>query len=74
MENNYIHKKQFEKIWGNGKWEIIRKLETSFECKCPKCQRTEIFTGRPANFCERCGAANTDEAVEIIMERLEDMT
>ena len=67
-----VSREQVEKVW-RGKWELVRRMAASIECKCPKCQRTVIFTGKPANFCEKCGSANTDEAVEMVMERLEKM-
>ena len=63
-------REQVEKVW-RGKWELVRRMAASIECKCPKCQRTVIFTGKPANFCEKCGSAMTDEALEMVMERLE---
>lgn len=63
-----ISREQVEKVW-RGKWELVRRMAASIECKCPKCQRTVIFTGKPANFCEKCGSANTDEAVQMVMER-----
>ena len=65
-----VSREQVEEVW-RGKWELVRRMAASIECKCPKCQRTVIFTGKPANFCEKCGSANTDEAVEMVMERLE---
>ena len=67
-----VSREQVEKVW-RGKWELVRRMAASIECKCPKCQRTVIFTGKPANFCEKCGSANTDEAVEMVMERINKM-
>ena len=67
-----VSREQVEKVW-RGEWELVRRMAASIECKCPKCQRTVIFTGKPANFCEKCGSANTDEAVQMEMERLEAM-
>ena len=65
-----VSREQVVKVW-RGEWELVRRMAASIECKCPKCQRTVIFTGKPANFCEKCGSANTDEAVQMVMERLE---
>ena len=65
-----VSREQVEKVW-RVRWELVRRMEASIECKCPKCQQTVIFTGKPANFCEKCGSANTDEAVEMVMEKLE---
>ena len=67
-----VSREQVEKVW-RGKWELVRRMAASIECKCPKCQQTVIFTGKPANFCEKCGSANTDEAVEMVMERMEKL-
>ena len=67
-----VSREQVEKVW-RGEWELVRRMAASIECKCPKCQRTVIFTGKPANFCEKCGSANTDEAVQMVMERMEEM-
>ena len=67
-----VSREQVEKVW-RGKWELVRRMAASIECKCPKCQRTVIFTGKPANFCEKCGSANTDEAVQMVMVRLEEI-
>ena len=67
-----VSREQVEKVW-RGEWELVRRMAASIECKCPKCQRTVIFTGKPANFCEKCGSANTDEAVEMVMERMETL-
>lgn len=67
-----VSREQVEKVW-RGEWELVRRMAASIECKCPKCQRTVIFTGKPANFCEKCGSANTDEAVDMVMERIETL-
>ena len=65
-----VIREKVEKVW-RGEWKLVRRMAASIECKCPKCQRTVIFTGKPANFCEKCGSAMTDEAVEMVMERME---
>ena len=67
-----VSRERVEKVW-RGEWELVRRMAASIECKCPKCQRTVIFTGKPANFCEKCGSAKTDEAVEMVMERMETL-
>ena len=65
-----VSREQVEKVW-RGEWELVRRMAASIECKCSKCQRTAVFAGRPANFCEKCGSAMTDEAVQMVLERLE---
>ena len=60
-------RKQMEKVW-RGEWERITdpygKLE-GFLCKCG----TQTYSA--SNFCPNCGGAMTDEAVEMVMQRLE---
>ena len=38
--------------------------------KCPECGFEDIGRG---NFCRNCGCPHTDEAVQMVMERLEEM-
>ena len=62
-----VSREQVEKVW-KGEWERITdpygKLE-GFLCKCG----TQTYGA--SNFCPHCGGAMTDEAVEMVMERLE---
>ena len=62
-----VSREQVEKVWRGG-WERIidpyGKLE-GFICKCG----TQTYSA--SNFCPHCGGAKTDEAVEMVMERLE---
>ena len=60
-----VSREQVEKVW-RGKW--IPVGDTAFYNRCSRCER--ISVGRPA-FCRNCGAPMTDEAVEMVMERLE---
>lgn len=64
-----ISREQVEKMW-RGEWERITdpygKLE-GFLCKCG----TQTYSA--SNFCPHCGGAMTDEAVEMVMERLEEV-
>ena len=64
-----VSREQVEKVW-RGEWERITdpygKLE-GFLCKCG----TQTYCA--SNFCPHCGGAMTDEAVEMVMERLEEM-
>lgn len=58
-------REQVEKAW-RGEWERITdpygQIE-GFLCKCG----TQTYSA--SNFCPRCGALMTDEAVDIVMER-----
>ena len=62
-----ITREQVEKAW-KGKWEV-----DEFGHKCAKCGEylpsgdDDIFP----QFCPNCGDAKTDEAVDMVMERLE---
>ena len=62
-----VSREQVEKVW-RGKWERITgpygHLE-GFLCKCG----TQTYSA--SNFCPHCGGAMTDEAVEMVIERLE---
>ena len=68
-----------EKVW-RGKWKII---EYEF-FTCSRCgdsyyngaeshEQAESYlnSGYVYDFCPHCGSANTDKAVEMVMERLE---
>lgn len=62
-----VSRERVEKVW-MGEWERIidpyGKLE-GFICKCG----TQTYSA--SNFCPHCGGAKTDEAVEMVMRRLE---
>ena len=51
-----------------GEWIAVGAIT----CKCSRCQHSELSTrANEYLFCPRCGAPMTDEAVEMVMERLE---
>ena len=62
-----VSRERVEKVW-RGEWERITDpygyLE-GFLCKCG------IQAYSASNFCPHCGGAKTDEAVDMVMERLE---
>ena len=64
-----VSREQVEKVW-RGEWEHITdpygKLE-GFLCKCG----TQTYGA--SNFCPHCGGAKTDEAVQMVMERMEEL-
>ena len=66
-------REQVERVW-MGEW--LHDPETGYE-HCNKCSHTisldDYLNRKPPLFCEMCGAAMTDEAVQIVMERLEAM-
>ena len=65
-----VSREQVEKVW-RGEWNNINpavlKLGVSWVCRCTKCGCPQDYKH---NFCPNCGAAQTDEAVEMVMERL----
>ena len=77
---SHISRAQVEKVWGVGAWETVVDegfVDTMgrqvFHLHCPVCD----FFWREAGhkkyfrFCPACGAPMTDEAVEMVMERME---
>ena len=66
-----VSREQVEKVW-RGEWNNINpavlKPGVSWVCRCAKCGCPQDYKH---NFCPNCGAAQTDEAVDMEMERLE---
>ena len=66
-----VSREQVEKVW-RGEW--LHDPETGYE-HCDKCSHTisldDYLNKKPPLFCEMCGDSKTDEAVEMVMERLE---
>lgn len=66
-----VSREQVEKVW-RGEW--VHDPETGYE-HCDKCSHTisldDYLYRKPPLFCEMCGDAKTDEAVEMVTERLE---
>ena len=68
-----VSREQVEKVW-RGEW--LHDPETGYE-HCDKCSHTisldDYLNRKPPLFCEMCGAPVTDEAVKMVMERLEEL-
>lgn len=64
-----VSRETVEKVW-KGVWKhYLPPLGAgNIQCRCTKCGRTSDVE---TPFCAWCGAAQTDEAVEMVMERLE---
>ena len=66
-----VSRERVEKVW-RGEW--LHDPETGYE-HCDKCSHTisldDYLNRKPPLFCEMCGDAKTDEAVEMVAERLE---
>ena len=61
-------REQVEKVW-RGEWIHAMPILGSGdeECRCSKCGNLVAFE---TDFCPHCGAPMTDEAVQMVMERM----
>ena len=62
-----VSREQVEKVW-RGKW--IDAHPGTSSCKCTKCGAVQEYE---STFCCHCGAPLTDEAVEMVMEKINNM-
>lgn len=64
-----VSREQVEKVWG-GEW----KSTGAISCKCSKCNRLELKSrANEYNFCPYCMSPMTDEAVQMVVERMEEL-
>ena len=64
-----VSREQVEKVW-RGEWVDLREAYNDVpKCQCSRCGKVIIGLNEP--FCKSCGAPMTDEAVEMVMERME---
>ena len=69
-----VSREQVEKVW-RGEWMALDECSNE-GVYCKRCKK-KVYRIEYANekmrspFCPACGAAQTDEAVETVMERLE---
>ena len=64
-----VSREQVEKAW-RGEWIDTRESSKDVPtCMCSRC--TRVVVGLESKFCPDCGAPMTDEAVEMVMERME---
>lgn len=71
-------REQVEKAW-RGEWIAVRPEFAGHDhiggYKCSRCKEEAVLDCNDEfvldNFCPRCGAAMTDEAVQMVMERME---
>ena len=69
-----VSREQVEKVW-RGEWTQGGYACGEHEWECSKCHETEWRTScSRLKFCPFCGAPMTDEAVEMVMERLEELS
>lgn len=64
-----ISREQVEKVW-RGEWKGVPKLGV-YDMACSKCGYSTGIRFYSSEFCPNCGAPMTDEAVQMVMERME---
>jgi PHP family Zn ribbon phosphoesterase len=64
-------REQLEKVW-RGEWKGVPKLGV-YDMACSKCGYSPGIRFYSSEFCPNCGAPMTDEAVQMVMERLEEL-
>ena len=64
-----VSREQVENVW-RGEWVDLREAYNDVpKCQCSRCGKVIVGLNEP--FCKSCGAPMTDEAVDMVMERLE---
>lgn len=64
-----VSRERIEKVW-RGEWVGVPSMGV-YDTVCSKCGYCPGIRFWSSGFCPHCGAPMTDEAVEIVMERLE---
>ena len=64
-----ITREQVENVW-RGEW-IDKRILSDTPVECSKCGEWIYGYLQYTNFCPFCGAPMTDEAVDMVMERME---
>ena len=64
-----VSREQVEKVW-RGEWVGVPSMGV-YDTVCSKCGYCPGIRFWSSDFCPHCGAPMTDEAVEMVMERLE---
>lgn len=69
-----VSREQVEKMRGEWMFPIFADQEDANDprCQCSECGSIETPLARH-RFCPSCGAPMTDEAVDMVMERLEEL-
>lgn len=66
-----VNREQVEKMW-RGEWIVQQDEHKEYIKKCSKCGFPISGWWGADKFCANCGAPMTDEAVDMMMERLEE--
>ena len=67
-----VSREQVEKVW-RSYWITVRNTKGEQWSKCCNCQNELDGLEDGFSFCPFCGSPMTDEAVQMVMERLEDL-
>ena len=66
-----VSREQVENVW-RGEWEDMRESYNDVpKRRCSRCK--SVFIGLDTPFCEVCGAPMTDEAVDMMLKRMEEI-
>lgn len=66
-----VTREQVEKVW-RGEWIGIPNMGV-YDIACSKCGYSTGIRFWSSDFCPNCGAPLTDEAVDMVMERINKM-
>ena len=64
-----VSREQVEKVW-RGEWVGVPSMGV-YDTVCSKCGYCPGIRFWSSDFCPHCGAPTTDEAVQMVMERME---
>ena len=64
-----VSRERVEKVW-RGEWVGVPNMGV-YDTACSKCGYCPGIRFWDSDFCPACGAPMTDEAVEMVMERME---
>ena len=67
-----VSREQVEKVW-RGEWIGMTDDDGFTWYECSRCEHDLDSLEVPNHFCPACGAPMTDEAVEMVMERMEEL-
>ena len=65
-----VSREQVEKVW-KGEWIVQQDEHKEYIKKCSKCGFPISGWWGADKFCANCGTPMTDEAVQMVMERME---
>ena len=65
-----VSRERVEQVW-RGEWVGVPNMGV-YDTACSKCGYCPGISFWDSDFCPNCGAPMTDEAVDMVMERLEE--